>query len=148
MRAMMFKKFPRLGNRAGMTLIEIMIVLAIIGAISALLLPRIAGSQDKAKVREAKILIGQVVNSLSMYYTDCGKYPDSLDGLTKQDANCSNWGPEPYYKLPRGREAILDPWSHPLEYSKSGSDFVVKSLGKDGAAEGSGYDADISSEDL
>lgn len=131
-----------------MTLIEIMIVLAIIGAISALLLPRIAGSQDKANVKQAKILIGQVIQSLQMYNTDCGKYPATLDGLTKQDANCSSWGPEPYYKLPKGREAILDPWSHPLEYTSKGSDYVLKSLGKDGAEGGSGYDADISSEDL
>lgn len=137
-----------LRNQKGMTLIEIMIVLAIIGAIVSLLGPKILGAQDKAKVREAKIQIGQIVNSLSMYYTDCGKYPASLDGLVKQDANCSNWGPEAYYKIKKSQEGIKDPWGHDFSYELKGAEYTIRSLGRDGADGGSGYDADISSDDL
>ncbi|MFP5519209.1 MAG: type II secretion system major pseudopilin GspG [Bdellovibrionia bacterium] len=136
--------FKSVRNRRGMTLIEIMIVLAILGGIAALLLPRFTGSLDKAKVREAKIQIGQVISALSMYYTDCGKYPQSLEGLSQQDANCANWGPEAYAK----DKQLKDPWGNPFAYEVTGSDFVIKSLGKDGAEGGSGYDADISSEDM
>ena len=137
-----------ISNRRGMTLIEIMIVLAIIGSIMALLLPKLVGSQDKAKVKEAKIQLGQLMNSISMYYTDCGKYPTSLAGLSKPDPACSNWGPDPYYKLSKGHETIQDPWGHDFVYEATGGSFTLKSLGRDGAEGGSGYDADISSDDL
>lgn len=135
-------------DRRGMTLVEIMIVLAIIGSIMALLLPRIAGSQDKANARQAKIQIGQLSQALTMYYSDCGKYPQSLEGLLTQDASCTNWGPEPYYKPPGGSKEILDPWGNAYTYNLEGGQFVIKSLGKDGADGGSGNGADISSEDI
>lgn len=131
-------------NRRGMTLIEIMIVLAILGGIAALLLPRFTGSLDKAKTREAKIQIGQIISALSMYYTDCGKYPSALGGLSQQDANCSNWGPEAYAK----EKQLKDPWGREFVYELNGGQFTLKSLGKDGAEGGSGYDADISSDDM
>lgn len=127
-----------LKNRKGMTLIEIMIVLAIIGSIAALLLPNITGQLDKSKVREARIQLTQIVNALSMYYTDCGKYPESLEGLTKADPNCSNWGPEPYYK-----KSLKDPFNNEIVYELNGSEYTLKSNGKDGREGGSGYNADI-----
>ncbi|AHI05595.1 general secretion pathway protein G precursor [Bdellovibrio bacteriovorus W] len=131
-----------LKNRKGMTLIEIMIVLAIIGSIAALLLPNITGQLDKSKVREARIQLTQVVNALSMYYTDCGKYPETLEGLTKADPNCSNWGPEPYYK-----KSLKDPFNHDLVYELEGTEYTLKSLGKDGREGGSGYNADVTLDD-
>lgn len=145
----LFASFRRpVRNKRGMTLVEIMIVLAIIGSIMALLLPKIAGGQDKAKVKEAKIQITQLMQSLQMYYTDCGKYPQSLGGLTAADGSCTNWGPEPYYKLSKGSDTIKDPWGNDFVYELNGGHFILKSLGKGGAEGGSGYEADISSEEL
>lgn len=135
-------------DQRGMTLVEIMIVLAIIGTISALLLPRIGGAQDKAKVKEARIQMGQIINALTMYYSDCGRYPQSIQGLTQQDPSCSNWGPEPYYRGQGQSGEVLDPWGNPYVYELNGGQFTLKSLGKDGADGGSGYAADISSEDI
>ncbi|KYG64268.1 type II secretion system protein GspG [Bdellovibrio bacteriovorus] len=132
-----------LKNRKGMTLIEIMIVLAIIGSIAALLLPNITGQLDKSKVKEAKIQLTQVVNALSMYYTDCGHYPQSLEGLAKADPDCSNWGPEPYYK-----KDLKDPFGNELVYEREGSEYTLKSLGKDRREGGSGNDKDITLEDV
>lgn len=132
-----------LKNRRGMTLIEIMIVLAIIGSIAALLLPAVTGQLDKSKVKEARIQMTQVVNALSMYYTDCGKYPQSLEGLTTADANCSNWGPQPYYS-----KKLKDPFNNDFVYELNGSEYSLKSLGKDGREGGSGYDKDITLDDL
>lgn len=137
-----------LKNNLGMTLVEIMIVLAILGSIAALLLPRLGGAQDKAKVREAKIQIGQLVNALSLYYSDCGRYPQALQGLLNKDDSCSNWGPEPYYKAKGQDTSIKDPWGNDYVYEASGGEYTVKSLGKDGSDGGSGYGADISSADL
>lgn len=132
-----------INNRKGMTLIEIMIVLAIIGGIAALLLPRLTGQLDKAKLKEARIQMSQIVNALAMYYTDCGKYPQALNGLVKQDANCNNWGPESYLK-----KDPKDPWGHDFVYELNGNEYQLKCLGKDGREGGSGFDADISLEDI
>lgn len=131
-------------NQNGMTLVEIMIVLAILGAIIALVSSNISGALDKSKQREAKIQLGQVSQALQLYYTDCSKYPKSLEGLTKSDADCPNWGPEPYYKKKTG---LKDPWNHELIYEATTSGYILKSLGKDGKEGGSGYNQDINSDD-
>jgi len=132
-----------LRNAAGMTLMEILIVLAIIGTLMAFLIPQITSRLDKAKVGETKIAIGQVVNALNLYYTDCGKYPASLDGLMKADPDCSNWGPEPYIK-----KTPKDAWNRDFIYSIEGANYTIKSLGKDGREGGDGYDKDITNDDI
>jgi len=132
-----------INNRKGMTLIEIMIVLAIIGGISALLLPRITGQRDKAKVSEAKIQMTQLVNALSMYYNDCGKFPATLDGLVTADPACSNWGPEAYVK-----KSPKDPWQHDFVYEVNGAEYTLKCLGRDGREGGSGFDTDLDAAEL
>ncbi|KYG64884.1 type II secretion system protein GspG [Bdellovibrio bacteriovorus] len=132
-----------LKNRRGMTLIEIMIVLAIIGSIAALLIPNLTSSLDKSKVKEAKIQLTQVVNALQMYYTDCGKYPQSLEGLTAADSNCTNWGPQPYLE----KKKLKDPFGNEFVYELNGSEYSLKSLGKDGREGGSAFNADITLDD-
>ncbi|MGZ3747344.1 MAG: type II secretion system major pseudopilin GspG [Pseudobdellovibrionaceae bacterium] len=125
-------------NQKGMTLIEIMIVIAILGGLMALLAPKFLGQKDKANVGQAKIQMGQIANALSMYYNDCGKFPQSLDNLVKPDANCANWGPEAYLK-----KDPVDPWGHAYVYELNGSEYSLKCLGKDGREGGSGFAADI-----
>jgi general secretion pathway protein G len=127
----------------GMTLIEILIVLAIIASIMAFLVPGVTRQLDKSKVQETKIQIGQIMNALNLYYTDCGKFPSSLDGLIKPDADCSNWGPEPYLK-----KAPKDAWNRPFQYSLDGNQYTIRSLGSDGREGGDGYAKDISSDDV
>lgn len=132
-----------LKNSRGMTLLEIMIVLAILGSLMAILLPRFVGSQDKAKVKETGIIMGQLITALNMYYTDCGNYPSSLDSLQTADSACSNWGPEAYMK-----KVPTDPWGTPFVYTMDAGNFVLKSLAKDKKEGGDGYGKDISSEDI
>lgn len=132
-----------LRNSRGMTLMEILIVLAIIGTLMAFLIPQITGRLDKAKIGETKIAIGQAVNALNLYYTDCGKYPSSIEGLIKADADCSNWGPEPYMK-----KAPKDAWNRDMVYTVEGAKYTLKSLGKDGREGGDGYDKDITNESI
>jgi general secretion pathway protein G len=130
-------------NARGMTLMEILIVLAIVGSLIATLVPQVMKSLDKSKVGETKIIMGQIINALNVYYTDCGKYPESLTGLTTPDANCSNWGPEAYIKkIPQ------DKWSNDFRYSVEGNSFILKSLGSDRREGGDGYGKDISSEEI
>lgn len=128
-----------LKDQKGMTLIEIMIVIAIIGGLMAILAPKFMGQKDKANVGQAKIAMGQIANALSMYKNDCGKYPESLENLVTADASCSTWGPEPYVK----KKSLDDPWGHPFVYSLENGDFTLMSLGSDGRPGGDGYKKDI-----
>ena len=127
-----------LNNQKGMTLIEIMIVIAILGGLMALLAPKFLGQKDKANVGQAKIQMGQIANALSMYYNDCGKFPAALDNLVTADANCTNWGPEAYLK-----KAPIDPWGNAYGYEMNGGEYSLKCFGKDGREGGSAYNADI-----
>ena len=79
-----------------------------------------------------------------MYYSDCGKYPETLDNLITPDPACTNWGPEPYLK----KTELNDSWGTPFTYSVEGGNFTVKSLGADRKEGGDKYNKDISSEDI
>lgn len=141
------KKHPNqktgITGQSGMTLVEIMIVLAIVGSLMAILLPRITGQQAKAKVQETKILMSQAINAINMYNVDCGKFPASLENLVTADSECTNWGPESYMKA-----VPQDAWKNDFVYSAEGNAFVLKSLGADKREGGDGFNKDLSSEDL
>lgn len=130
-------------NQNGMTLIEILIVLAILGGVMAMLAERIIGGADKAKVKQARIMMGQLSDKINLYQGDCNKYPETLDNLVVQDSSCPNWGPTPYVT----KNQLNDPWNHPLIYSLENGNPVIKSLGKDGKEGGSGFDTDITYEE-
>jgi general secretion pathway protein G len=137
---MSFKVLGR--NQKGMTLLEIMIVMVIVGGLAAVLLPTVFSRLEKSKVNQSKLAMGQIATSLTLYYTDCGKYPASLEALAQAD-DCSNWGPEPYMKkLPK------DGWSKDFVYESSGGSYSMKSFGADGKEGGDGKNKDITAEDL
>lgn len=130
-------------NQRGMTLLEIMVVLAILGGLIGVLATQINSRFKKARTNEAKIQIAEIGKALEMFYTDCGFFPESLEGLVTAPSNCSNWGPDPYLKkLPK------DPWGEPFGYTINGSTYSLKSLGDDRKEGGSGTASDISSEEL
>jgi general secretion pathway protein G len=128
-------------NQKGMTLVEILIVLTIIAAMAAYLVPNLFGQNQKAKVKETNIRISNLGNDLQGYYSDCGKYPAALDGLLAKD-DCANWGPVPYAK----KGDLNDAWGRPMVYESKGQTFTIISLGRDGQEGGEGFDADISSD--
>lgn len=135
-------------NDAGMTLIEIMIVIAIIGGLMAILGTRIMGRLEKSRVDSAKIQIRQISSFLQMYNTDCSTYPSTEQGLQALRENpgadvCPNWGPEPY--MPKEQK---DPWNHVFVYESDGANYTLKSLGRDGKEGGDAYNKDISSDEL
>lgn len=133
-------------DNKGMTLLEIMVVLVILGGLATVLIGQVMGRLGSARIKQAKIQIGEFSKNLDMYYTDCGSYPtteEGLQALVQAPASCSNWGPEPYVK-----RLGKDPWSADLVYESDGANYVIKSLGKDRREGGSGEAADISSEDL
>jgi len=131
-------------NNKGMTLLEIMIVLAILGGLIAILASQVQGSLKKAKIRQAKILIAEYGKALDMFYTDCNHYPtteEGLNALVQAVSSCNNWGPDPYRK-----KIDKDPWGGDLIYESQGNAYTLKSLGSDHRDGGSGDAADISNE--
>ena len=125
-------------DNRGFTLLEILIVLGILGTIMAMVMSRINDSRNRAKVKEATLKLNTWSEAINMYYNDCGKYPASLDQLTHEDAECKSWEPGAYKKL-----QPKDPWGSDLVYSIEGTNYTLKSLGKDKAEGGSGDGADI-----
>jgi general secretion pathway protein G len=138
-----FVGFKNLSNQKGMTLLEIVIVVAILATLGSVLVGQVMKQLNKAKFSEAKLRMGQVSRALDMYYTDCGKYPGSLDALLEKD-DCNNWGPESYLK---SKKDLQDPWNTEIQYSISGSSFEIKSLGADRREGGEGNNRDISNID-
>lgn len=135
-----------LKNKKGMTLIEIMIVLVILGGLMTILATQIMPKLFKSQRKEAEIQIKEVSKELDLFYTDCGFYPTTEQGLRALTASvpeCKNWGPDPYMK-----KEPLDPWGTPLVYESHGSSYTLKSLGRDKKDGGSGLDEDISSDNL
>lgn len=129
-----------------MTLLEIMVVLVILGGLATVLIGQVMGRLGAANIRQAKIQIGEYAKNLDMYYTDCGSYPTTEEGLkalVEAPSSCPNWGPEPYVK-----KINPDPWRNELVYESNGADYVLRSLGKDRREGGSGEAKDISSQDL
>lgn len=138
-------KKVKLKNQKGMTLIEILVVLAIIGGVMALIAPNIFGNKQKANMRTAKIMLSKLENSINEFYNDCDQLPDSLDQLVSAPSSdvCESWGPDAYAK----EKELRDPWKNDIVYEQTNNGFVLKSFGKDGAPGGEGYDADITTED-
>jgi general secretion pathway protein G len=135
----------KIRDNKGMTLLEIMIVLVILGGLIAILATSVRGSLKKAKMRQAKIQIAEYGKALDLYYQDCNNYPSAEDGgleaLMKAPASCPNWGPDPYLK-----KLNKDPWSGDFIYESTGNAYTLKSLGADHREGGDGESADITNE--
>lgn len=135
----------------GFTLIEVMVVVVIMGILAALVVPRLMGRADDARIIAAKQDIATVMQALKLYKLDNQRYPTTEQGLEALVAK-PTVGPEPsgwkaggyLDKLPK------DPWGNSYQYLSPGikGEIDVISFGADGQAGGEGNDADIGSWDL
>lgn len=134
-------------NRArqrGMTLIEILVVLVLIGIVLGIVGGNFIGKGEKAKADAAKIEIGQISQTLDLYKLEVGRYPSSQEGLQaliSAPAGVANWN-GPYWKkgtVPK------DPWGNEYKYASPGSKaaYEIISLGADGKEGGEGENKDI-----
>jgi general secretion pathway protein G len=123
----------------GMSLIEIIIVIVLIGAVLAFVGSRVLGGADRAKANLAKSQVQTLAQKVQSYEMDTGSLPPSLEALVT-DPGAPGW------LGPYAKEAELrDPWNHPYQYQVPGQSgpFELVSLGKDGKPGGSSVDADI-----
>ncbi len=136
----------KLRHQDGFTLIELMVVMAIIGVLAALIVPNVLGRADDARVMAARTDVGNLMQALKLYRLDNLRYPTQEQGLNALLSKPTtepvpvNW--KPYLeKLPH------DPWGRPYLYMNPGikTDVEVLSFGADGTAGGEDNNADIGS---
>ena len=126
----------------GFTLVELLVVLAILGMLAALVGPQVLNQLGGAKSKSAAIQISDLEQALELYKLDVGKFPSSeqgLNALVRKPSGATGWN-GPYLK--KG-ELPDDPWGNPYEYSYSGGRLEIISYGADGRRGGSGEDADV-----
>ena len=144
----MYKRHGSRGER-GMTLIEIMMVVAILGILIAVVVPTLIGHDQEARQTAQKADIRSIGQALDIYHLQNGHYPSTEQGLEALaekpigHPEPKSWGPTPYL-----RKYPLDQWGNDYIYIKEGHTFELMSLGADGAEGGEDYDADIRYTDL
>ena len=134
-----------LQTNRGFTLLEIIVVVAIIAILAAYIAPKVAGRVDDARISKAKSDIRVLESSLELYKLDNFVYPSGeqgLDALVNKPSGegTRNWREGGYIK-----KLNKDPWGNPYQYQYPGSngEFDVFSLGSDAAVGGEGEAADI-----
>lgn len=135
-------------QQRGFTLIEIMVVVVIMGILAALVVPKLMGRADDARIAAAKQDISTTMQALKLYKLDNQRYPTTeqgLQALISKPASgpaANGWKAGGYLdKLPK------DPWGNAYQYLSPGikGEVDIFSLGADGQPGGAGNDADIGS---
>ena len=133
------------------TLIEVMVVIAILAVLAALIVPKVMSRPDEARVVAARQDIASLLQALKLYRLDNLRHPTTEQGLAALVTRPTlapvppNWKPGGYLeRLPR------DPWGNPYQYLSPGlrGEVDVFSFGADGVAGGEGFDADVGSWNL
>jgi general secretion pathway protein G len=129
----------------GFTLIELLVVLVILGLLAGLVGPNVMKYVGSSKVEVARAQLEDLSAGLDLFKLDVGRYPSDDEGLkvlVEGNDTIPGWN-GPYL---RKKRVPLDPWNNEYVYAVpgQGNAYELYSLGADGAAEGSGEDADLS----
>lgn len=129
---------------AGLTLLEMIVVLVIIAIVAGLVTMNVVGRPDQARVTTTQTNLASLSSALKLYRLDNGQYPTTEQGL-KALAEKPVTPPIPATWPDGGyvSETPVDAWGNPYVYSSTGSGFQLRSLGKDGKPGGEGLDADL-----
>lgn len=134
----------RLPADAGLTILELMIVLVILSLIGTVVAVQVVGQMDRAKVDVATLQLRQVQNALTLFELDTHRHPTAGEGLGVLIAapeELEGWR-GPYLK---NASLVEDPWGQTIGYESSENDlYTLTSLGADGRKGGEGAAADIS----
>ena len=138
---------PGRSRARGMTLIEILVVLVLIGVVLGVVGGNFIGKGEKAKADAAKIEMGQIAQTLDLYKLEVGRYPSTQEGLQaliSAPPGVTNWN-GPYWKK---TSVPKDPWGNDYRYAAPGQNnapYEISSYGADGKEGGDGTNKDITS---
>lgn len=140
----MHTRNSRRGTLAGFTLVELLVVLAILGLLVGLVGPQVMKSLGTSKVKTARIQIEELAGALDIYRLEVGRYPTTNEGLralVERPGDAKNWN-GPYL---RKSQVPPDPWGYEYSYRSPGEHgaFDLWSLGSDNREGGDGEDQDI-----
>jgi len=125
--------------RNAFTLVEVLLVLAILVILGAMVGVGVVQVQKTANKRAAQAQIGMLKETVDLYHVDMGTFPDSLDDLRVQPANLRN--PDKWHPF-MDKDVPADPWGNSYQYERNGDEFRIYSFGPDGSE---GSNDDISS---
>lgn len=130
--------------RRGVTLVELLVVLVILGLLVGVVGPRVIAYLGTAKSDTARVQIEQLAAALDLYLIDNGRYPTESEGLAalvEAPSALSSWN-GPYLE---DNEVPLDPWGNEFIYRVPGADgpYTLGTLGADASEGGDGENADI-----
>lgn len=132
-------------HQAGFTLIEVMVVIVILAILAGLVVPKVVGQSDKARVKTTETALATTSNAIDTFKVDNGRYPTTQEGLNAlltPPSGAKNWPEGGYLKggFPK------DGWDHELQYTIPGTEgraYDLFSLGADGQEGGEGNNQDI-----
>lgn len=115
-------------RQAGMSLIEIIIVVALLGTLMAYMVSNLVAQSDNAKKDETKLAMGVIKQALQLHRIHTNKYPSSLDALLTNPGSEKSWR-GPYIE----ENKLKDPWGNAFILESDGQKFKIISGGPDGA---------------
>ena len=130
-------------SEAGLTLVEILVVLVILGLVGGFLISRIASGGDKAKAKLTKLKMEEIKSGIEQYRLMYNSLPGSLDDLARCNEKTGQ-GCIPIYEP--DSEQLSDAWGNKFTYTLEGNNrtYRIQSLGADGQTGGDGVDFDVS----
>lgn len=134
-------------HRLGMTLVEVLAVVVILGLLASILLVGFSSTFGRAKTELAKTSIGVIVGKIELYRIEKSAFPTNDMGLKVLTDGVANPSAS-FYLSP---DKLVDPWGRPYIYMAPGPNglpFEVITLGADGQPGGEGEDTDVSSASL
>lgn len=132
---------PTPARPSGFTLIELIVVIALVAVLAAVIAPNLLGKATEANRKSATIQLEKIANSVELYRLETGRYPEELTDLVRRPDGVERWN-GPYV---RKLSQLQDPWGNDLVIRRPGEHgpFDVISYGADGRPGGEGDDADI-----
>lgn len=122
------KRFKKLKNRKGFTLVELIVVIVIIGILAAILIPRLIGFTDKANATQAVVWAKEVATAMDSYYAEHNDFPDAASAGAIEDmagvsggaiSDTTNFG-----------DGVFE-----VTYTKGGKDYIAGRTSSKGAVE-------------
>lgn len=127
-------------KQQGFSLIEVLVVMTILAIIFGMVVRNVTGGQDKAKYKEAQIMVKKIDQAVQEFNLDTGNLPDSLEELVSDNGDSMWMGP--YLK----EKELKDPWGEPYQYSTNsqhGMSYDIYSYAKDKNPGGEKLAADV-----